>query len=129
MKVAVAVIIDDAHRVLITRRALTISHGGYWEFPGGKLEPGESATQALIREIREEVELDIFYPQFIGEIEHTYGEKDVHLLVFMINQFTGTARCCEEQMDLSWTTFDELKNYKFPEANHRIIEMIQPYAG
>ena len=124
MKVAVAVIIDKAFRVLITRRALTLSHGGYWEFPGGKLEAGESGSQALTREILEEVGLTINDQQLIGEIEHYYGEKYVHLLIYLIKDFSGAAYCREGQMDLSWTPLDELSNYSFPEANKRVIEMI-----
>lgn len=124
MKVAVAVIIDNARRVLITRRALSASHGGYWEFPGGKVEAGELESQALIREIHEEVGLDIIDHQLIGEIKHQYAQKHVHLLIFMVTKFNGTASRLEGQMDLCWANLDELTNYQFPEANHQIIDMI-----
>jgi 8-oxo-dGTP diphosphatase len=124
-EVAVAIVFDKKQRVLITRRPLHAAHGGLWEFPGGKLETNELPAQALIREIREEVGIDILDYRFLGEVIHSYGSKVVNLLVFAIVGYEGKPSCCESQLALHWVNIDELDNYRFPEANIRIIELIK----
>ncbi|CDZ79224.1 8-oxo-dGTP diphosphatase [Legionella massiliensis] len=125
MKVAVAVIFDDSQRVLITRRPEHASHGGMWEFPGGKLEEGELPAAALIREIKEEVGLDILDYCFLTTIFHDYVTKTVDLLIFRVDRFQGEAYCRESQSDLRWIPVDELNSYEFPEANKQVIALIQ----
>lgn len=125
MKVAVAIIVDEENRVLITRRPLHAPHGGMWEFPGGKLEAEELPSSALIREIKEEVGIDILDYSFLGEVIHNYGTKTVNLLVFRVDHYQGNALCCESQMDLRWVSVGNLSNYEFPEANFKIIELIE----
>lgn len=124
MKVAVAVIIDSAGRILITRRSLKASHGGFWEFPGGKLEENEMPLSALKREISEEVGLDIIQAEFLIQIKHSYGTKDVELFVFCVNNYEGTALCRESQMDICWVSLEEITNFEFPEANKQIIDLL-----
>lgn len=123
MKVAVAVICHE-DKVLITRRAMQLSHGGFWEFPGGKLEEDESAISALIREVQEEVGLIVQEYHLLGEIKHDYTDKSVHLLVFAVTAFEGDARCNENQMDLRWISRNELQQFPFPEANKPIFEWL-----
>lgn len=125
MKVAVAIIYDNQNRILITQRPLHVAHGGMWEFPGGKLEADELPSLALIREIKEEVGIDILEYSFLDEITHNYGHKIVHLLVFSVKKFSGEAVRCESQLDLRWIERDELVDYCFPEANNKIIEFIK----
>lgn len=125
MQVAVAVICDHLHRVLITRRGLDKSHGGMWEFPGGKLEKNETAAKALYREIQEEVGLDILNPLKLGDIRHSYEKIDVTLSVFYITSFSGEAKCNESQLDLKWVAINELDRYDFPQANEKLIRLIQ----
>lgn len=129
MKVAVAVICNQDNQVLITQRPLHASHGGYWEFPGGKLEDNESATDALCREITEEVGITILETQFLCEIYHQYDTKHVTLLVYLCNQFKGNATARESQMDLRWVAINELNKYQFPEANNIIIQHINETLG
>jgi len=124
MRVAVAIIIDDQQRILITRRPLHAPHGGMWEFPGGKLEQDESATAALIREIKEEVALDIQDYDFLGEVQHTYTDRSVVLLVYCVRVFQGEAVAREKQMDLRWVAVNDLKDFEFPEANLEIMTLI-----
>ncbi|KTD36284.1 Mutator protein MutT [Legionella nautarum] len=125
MKVAVAVIYDKQGRILIAQRPLDAAHGGMWEFPGGKLESDELAETALIREIKEEVGLDILDYSFLGEIVHYYGSKMVHLLVFAVKKFQGEPFKREAQLDLQWVEVNNLSEYSFPEANSQIIELIK----
>lgn len=123
--VAVAVIFDSDGRILITQRPSHASHGGLWEFPGGKLEKGETALTALKREIKEEVGLDIFEAEPLTEIEHSYGDKDVLLLVYCIYKFVGIASCCESQIDFRWVEPARLNDFSFPQANEKIIELLK----
>lgn len=124
MKVAVAVIMDNQQRILITRRPLHATHGGMWEFPGGKLENTETPIAALIREVKEEVGLDVHGAEFLGQINHNYPHHSVKLLVYCVRDFHGAATAREMQMDLRWVEVDSLQDYAFPEANQQIIELI-----
>ncbi|MFI4919537.1 MAG: 8-oxo-dGTP diphosphatase MutT [Legionellales bacterium] len=127
MKVAVAVILDDKNRILITQRPLHAPHGGFWEFPGGKLEQNESAEAALVREIREEVGLEIIQYQFLGDIHHQYPNRAVNLFVFLVTEFSGIPCCLEGQLNMQWVKRQNLITADFPEANHRILELLEVF--
>ena len=122
--VAVGVILDDLGRVLISRRAEDAHQGGLWEFPGGKVEAGESLAVALARELREELDIDIGPGEPLLEIHHDYGDKAVLLDVHVIRAFTGQPRGLENQ-PLAWVHPDSLSDYAFPAANVPIIEAVQ----
>ena len=124
VKVAVAVIFDGAGQILITRRPLNVSHGGFWEFPGGKLEENETPLSALKREIGEEVGLNIVQADFLTQIKHSYGTKDVELFVFFVTKYEGSPFCRESQMDMCWVSLDEINDLEFPEANQQIIDLL-----
>ena len=124
VKVAVAVIVDEQNRILITQRPTHVPHGGLWEFPGGKLEADESADAALIREIKEEVGLVIQQHFYLGEVIHQYANKTVQLIIFYVSQFSGIPGCLEGQLDLKWVFRNELNPLDFPEANHKIFDLI-----
>ncbi len=124
INVSIAIITDAAHRFLITRRALNISHGGFWEIPGGKIESHETPYEAMLREVHEEVGLNIQAADFLGEVKHSYSEKDVCLHVFKVQQYTGKAVCNDGQLDLRWVSQKELVNFKFPEANYAVMQLI-----
>lgn len=124
MKVAVAIITDKEQRFLITQRPLHVPQGGLWEFPGGKLEPHESAQQALVREIKEEIGLEIRNPHFLGEISHQYPDKKVELFVFHVAEFSGIPTCLEGQLAIKWMDKDSLNPKDFPEANCAIFKLL-----
>ena len=123
IKVAVAVITDNKQRVLVTQRPLYVPQGGLWEFPGGKLELGESAEQALVREIKEEIGLEVKQCHLLGKIEHEYPGKKVQLIVFHVSEFNGIPLCLEGQLDLKWLPKDQLNPVEFPEANSAIFKL------
>lgn len=123
-EVVIAIICDAKERILITQRSPAVPHGGLWEFPGGKVEPGELPEEALVREIKEEVGLDIFDPTFLIETVHDYQDNSVKLLVFYIRTYQGKARCKENQTALAWVLAHELTDYEFPAANNKIIALI-----
>lgn len=122
MRVAVAVIVDESERVLITQRSPKSQLGGFWEFPGGKLEAGEQAEHALIREIKEEVDLDIIRYEPLCDVSYDYSGQLIHLHVFKVNDFQGKAARRESQTDLRWVALSELSSYHFPPANQKILE-------
>lgn len=124
IKVAVAIIIDEQQRILVTQRPLHASHGGYWEFPGGKLEVNELAEQALIREIKEEVGLDVLKHEFLGEVHYQYAERSVQLFIFLVTQFSGSPTCIEGQLAMKWIHHNELNPDEFPEANREVMQLI-----
>ena len=124
IQVAVAVVIDELRRVLITRRSMQNTHGGFWEFPGGKLQDGESGLDALIRELKEEVSIEVSAANYLGEIQHTYDDRFISLLIYHVYQYKGEAVCCEDQMGLRWVEVDSLYEYQFPAANSKIIELL-----
>ena len=124
MKVAVAIITKN-NQVLITQRAEVASHGGFWEFPGGKLEADESPSSALIREVKEEVDLDVLNYKFLAQIDHNYHNKFVSLLVYHVTHFKGEAICSEGQQALLWVEPIHLSKFTFPEANEQIISLVK----
>lgn len=124
LHVAVAVIRNSEGKTLIAQRPQHLHKGGYWEFPGGKVEPGESVEQALHRELREELAIDITKAQPLITIPYSYPEHNVLLDVWQVTEFEGEARGCEGQ-PLVWASSDQLDQYRFPEANYPIIRAAQ----
>lgn len=121
MKVAIGIICDEHQRILITQRAKTISMGGLWELPGGKLELGESPELALVRELQEEVGLTVLAHDFIFQID----DNQRSLFVFLVTKYLGQASRREAQQDLRWITAQELDQFEFPPTNNKIITWLQ----
>ena len=122
--VAVGVIQDRAGRVLITRRSATAHQGGLWEFPGGKVDPGESVQQALVRELREELGVEVSAARPLMRVSHAYADKAVLLDVWRISTVAGQARGCEGQ-PVRWVAVKDLGSFAFPEANRPIVRALQ----
>ena len=121
--VAVGVILDSANRILITRRDDNAHQGGLWEFPGGKVEPGETVQQALQRELREELGISIGVARPLLEVHHDYGDKIVFLDVYVVREFRGEPKGLEGQ-PLEWVAEGQLQNFEFPQANVPIADAI-----
>jgi 8-oxo-dGTP diphosphatase len=121
--VAVGVILNTNQQVLIARRPVHSHQGGLWEFPGGKVEAGESLQQALFRELEEELAIEVYECSPLVTIEHDYGDKQVLLDVCMVRAYSGEAIGAEGQ-DLRWIDVDKLEEYEFPEANKPIVELL-----
>ena len=118
--VAVGVIVDSAHKILITRRSQSAHQGGLWEFPGGKVEAGESLVAALARELQEELGISIGRTSALLDIHHDYGDKQVLLDVHVVWDYSGEARSLENQ-PMAWVSPQELTQYAFPAANLAIV--------
>ena len=96
--VAVAAIVDEDSRVLLTRRHACAHQGGLWEFPGGKVEPQETIEQALARELNEELGIRPLRMRPLIRIAHDYSDKCVLLDTWRVDEFAGvaTARCLHD---------------------------------
>ncbi|MCU7959953.1 MAG: Nudix family hydrolase [gamma proteobacterium symbiont of Bathyaustriella thionipta] len=123
IEVAVALIIKD-NRVLLTQRAENSHQGGLWEFPGGKLEAGETPPQALIRECLEELGIHISRYRSLLRIRHQYGGMEVFLHVFRVDAYTGTAQGMEQQ-PLQWVEIEQIKDWPLPAADAPILKYLQ----
>lgn len=121
--VAVGVIEDAEGNVFIARRAAGAHQGGLWEFPGGKLEAGETTPQALARELREELAIIIEACEPLIQIRHHYPDKSVLLDVYRVTVFRGQPVGNEGQQ-VQWVKKSELEHYSFPAANKPIIKAI-----
>lgn len=122
--VAAAVILDAAGQILIARRPADKHQGGLWEFPGGKVEAGETAPQALARELHEELGIQVRRARPLIRIRHDYSDKSVLLDVWRVVVFDGQARGCEGQ-PIRWVPPAQLNEYEFPAANRPIISAAQ----
>ena len=121
--VAVGVIVNADGNILIAKRPLSAHQGGLWEFPGGKVDAGETIEQALVRELREELAIDVLTSQPLIQIRHHYPDKSVLLDVHKITQFTGVPVGNEGQ-PIQWVDAKELNGFEFPAANRPIISAI-----
>jgi len=123
--VAVGVVVSG-QQVFLTKRAENVHQGGKWEFPGGKVEAGESVAHALHRELQEEIGIDTLSCQPLVEIAHDYGDKRVLLDVFIVDNFQGEPSPLEGQ-DFGWFNIEQLAGLNFPEANVEIVEKLTHY--
>lgn len=123
LHVAVGVIKDSQERILLAKRPSHLHQGGKWEFPGGKVEINETTSEALIRELKEEVNLDVTATTAMMEIRHDYGDKQVFLDIHWVNDFQGKAIGLEGQ-EIQWVKKNNLVNFEFPEANKAILNKI-----
>ena len=122
--VAAAVIRSADGHILIAKRPLDKHQGGLWEFPGGKVEAGESVQVALARELFEELGIEVTRAQPLIQVRHDYPDKQVLLDVWQVLGFRGEAHGAEGQ-PLAWVTAGELDGFEFPAANQPIIRAAQ----
>jgi len=122
--VVVGVIIDRNENILLTKRSPDAHQGGLWEFPGGKLEPGETSRVALNRELQEELGIVVDKARPLIKFHHDYAECSVLLDVWLINEWHGDISGREEQ-EHKWVPVSDLKTIDFPAANQIIVTAIQ----
>lgn len=119
----VAGVIYKDNKFLIAQRNLKKAQGGLWEFPGGKVEKGESYENALTREIKEEFNANIEVKEYIGENIHHYPEKDIKLLFYKARLLSEKIELLEHE-DYKWITKEDKDNFKFAGADKVVFDLI-----
>ena len=120
----VAGVIRRGGQLLITQRMPDDTLAGYWEFPGGKVDPGEELKTALRRELREEVGVETEIGEEIHRIVHPYPDRDVRLYFFDARIISGEPQKLEVA-DLRWVNVDQLMDYQFPEADRPLLNQLR----
>ena len=118
-----AALIFRQGQLLITQRHAKSHLGGLWEFPGGKREPGESFEACLVREIREELGVEIAVGELFEEIAHTYPEKSVHLKFFLCTLTAGEPQPLDCAA-VKWIGPAQLADHAFPAADAQLLERL-----
>lgn len=121
--VAVAVIFNLKDEILIAKRPDHLHLGGKWEFPGGKVEQGETVEQALVRECQEELDITPVKFEPLTKVEYEYSNKAVLLDVWKVTKFIGNEQALEGQ-EIKWVARQDLDKYNFPEANQEILKLL-----
>lgn len=122
--IGVAVIWNEQRQILIDRRRPGGVLGNLWEFPGGKVELGETVEECIKREICEEIGIDIEVCEHLITIDHIYSHLHVTLNVYQCRYLAGVPQPleCEE---VRWVTLDEINQFSFPKANEKIIDALR----
>lgn len=121
--ISIAVVKNPQNLFLICLRPDYVHQGGKWEFPGGKIQKNETAEQAMLRELKEEVGITALDYRLLETTFFDYGDKQLNLNFFLVSQFTGEARAQEGQ-SMQWVKKAELDNFSFPDANAAIIKKL-----
>lgn len=123
LNISVGIIRNANHEIFITQRDASSHMAGFWEFPGGKIESGETAAQALIRELQEEVGIDTRDPVAVRTLQHTFPDRIVNLHFFLVESWNGEPYGKEGQPK-RWVAQSALKESDFPPANAEIILLL-----
>ena len=120
----VAALVWRGNKFMICQRPVHKARGLLWEFVGGKVEPGETKEQALIRECKEELNILLSVDDVFMDVVHEYPDLTVHLTLFNAIIAKGEPQKIEHN-DIKWITPSEIPNYKFCPADEEILERIQ----
>ena len=124
MTEVVAALIWDENRFLACQRPAHKARGLLWEFVGGKVEPGETKKQALIRECQEELAVTVAVQDVFMEVDHVYPDLTVHLTLFNASIAEGIPQKIEHN-DLRWITVEEIDQYEFCPADEEILRRLK----
>lgn len=124
LHVVAAALVSDSDKVLLARRHPDAHQGGLWEFPGGKVEHGESVEQALRRELHEEIGIDALAHRPLIRVRHAYPDRTVLLDVHLVTAWRGEPHGREDQ-PLAWAAPGALPDYPMPPADGPIVRALQ----
>ena len=120
INVVAGIIKNDDESILIAQRNIHKSQGGLWEFPGGKIEQGETKEEAIVREIKEELKIDILLIRCVDEKVFKYPEKTINLIAIECKYEGGTLIKTEHEA-VKWVKPEEMKEYRFAPADEFIV--------
>jgi len=121
LEVTCAIIVHQ-NKILVTQRNSTSDHPMKWEFPGGKINTGETAEDCIIREIREELEIEIEIQDKMTSVNYDYGFRQIRLYPFLCSLKTGTIKLTDHH-DFMWATLTYLEKIDFAEADKKLIQL------
>lgn len=124
--VAVGIVINSENKVLVSLRPQSKVQGGFWEFPGGKIEQGENPEQALKRELLEEVGLSVQRARPLMQFEYDYTSRQVMIDVWQVEEFSGEAHGREGQ-EIAWIKLRQLGELNMLSANRPILERLSVF--
>lgn len=116
-------VIEYKNKILITKRLNKNFLPGLWEFPGGKIEKNETAIQAIIREVKEETNLTVSNPIFLGNIKHKYSHFGVNISLFI--SFPKSIKSLNLSQEYRWIRMKDILNYPLPKANHKMLDILK----
>ena len=120
----VAGVLSENGKVLVTRRPAGSHLAGLWAFPGGKVEDGEAPEAALVRELREELGIDVRVDRILEVVHHAYPERTVLLLFYAVTRTAGEPRDLEVAAH-RWVALADLRNDEFPPADAHLLEKLR----
>lgn len=126
MHVAVGIITKE-EQVLLSLRPEGKPYAGYWEFPGGKIQPNETAYNALVRELREELGIDVKQAHLLFEHQHVYIKQNVDLSIWQVTAFVGEPLGLEQQQ-LCWFSWEQCEKLRLLAANYAVIDKVKHLA-
>ncbi len=122
--VVAAIIRNEKNQILIAQRNLKKSQGGLWEFPGGKIEYGETQEQAIIREIKEELNMNIKYDSYFDEKIFEYPDKTIRLIALNCKMVDEKYQVLEHEK-IEWISIREFDNYSFAPADIYFVNKLK----
>lgn len=128
LHVAAGILFDSSGRVLVAKRDPRAHQGGLWEFPGGKIEDGESPRDALVRELREEIGIEATEMAPFMRVPYQYTERFVLLDFWHVTRWSGQASGREGQQ-IAWRRLDSLHPTHFPPADEPVLKALKGFAG
>ncbi|MEX2976369.1 8-oxo-dGTP diphosphatase MutT [Serratia fonticola] len=128
LNIAVGIIRNPQQEIFITRRAADSHMAGFWEFPGGKIEQGETPEQALGRELLEETGIHTNQARLLEVLEHCFTDRIVTLNFYLVEDWKGEPYGREGQ-PMRWVKQADLREEEFPEANVSIIRLLVAQAS
>jgi mutator protein MutT len=114
-------IIVKRNKILAARRRAGLHLAGFWEFPGGKVEPNESPESCLVRELKEEFGIDTRVTGYVGDNYHVYDDKIIHLIAFRVEHLNGEIQLIDHD-EIKWLAVDELDSLKWAEADIPLVQ-------
>lgn len=114
-------------KILITQNGYDSDHPYQWEFPGGKIKPGETGTACVKREIMEELELEIKIVETLKPVEHDYGIKQIKLIPFVCKLVSGSIKL-NNHISEKWIELAAVEGIDFSEADRKLIENTHNYS-
>jgi len=118
-----AAIINNNGKILIAKRSQRKHLGGYWEFPGGKIEPNETPEVCLKREIAEELKINIHIDSFFTENEYSYDKVRISLKSYLCTFISGEIQLIDHD-EVRWVNIEQLNSFNFAPADRPIVDLL-----